>query len=512
MSETDDVYKGSVANPYAEILPQKVFQLAVEQAAVAITITDPDARILYANPAFEKVTGYSIGEVAGLNQSILSYKVTPRLVYDSLWAQLERKQPWKGVLVNRRKDGSRYLADLTITPVLNAEGDISHYLGMQRDVTDVHRLEHQVNNQQALIESALDATQAAMVTLDDSLVPVLRNRSFLELEQKLEKGFINRVIERLQQLWPEQFCLENVFSTGFSALEIDLQPLDKAQPLWFSCSGSAVNEQDASAEGFYDNKSSQYLLITLQDITDLKQQQTQLHLSDLQALLQEQERIRSVRETLSGAIYQLERPLNMINAAARLVSRRSQIDPQGLLHLFKEVQSAGQQTLTTLSACLPEPHEEATTLVNVNEVLRNTLSLLTPRLLAAGIVVEWQPEVDLPGLPGKPTELTTLFKLLLDNATEAMIIGRSEIRELYLQTRSAGSGVEIIIQDTGPGIDKNKQLKVFEPFYTTHPPGKGHLGMGFTLAQDIVNKHQGTLEIDPGYTRGCRIKVQICHA
>ena len=64
-------------------LPSALFRQAVEQAALAISITDADATILYANPAFERVTGYSHAELIGHNQSLLSYKVTPGLVYDS---------------------------------------------------------------------------------------------------------------------------------------------------------------------------------------------------------------------------------------------------------------------------------------------------------------------------------------------------------------------------------------------------------------------------------------------
>ena len=109
------------SNPTASV-PPKVFRLLVDQAALAISITDAHARILYANSTFERVTGYSKDEVIGHNESILSYRVTPTIVYETLWAQLKRQRPWNGLLVNRRKDGSRYLADLTITPVVDEAG------------------------------------------------------------------------------------------------------------------------------------------------------------------------------------------------------------------------------------------------------------------------------------------------------------------------------------------------------------------------------------------------------
>src|SRR5512146_3026602 len=97
-------------------VPPYLFHEAVEQAALAISITDAQANILYANGAFSRITGYGQDEVVGNNESILSYRVTPKLVYETLWAQIRRQRPWNGLLVNRRRDGSRYLADLTISP------------------------------------------------------------------------------------------------------------------------------------------------------------------------------------------------------------------------------------------------------------------------------------------------------------------------------------------------------------------------------------------------------------
>ncbi|MFN3881881.1 MAG: nitrogen fixation negative regulator NifL [Nitrincola lacisaponensis] len=493
----------------AETLPPEVFRLAVEQAAVAISITDAKARIVYANPCFEKITGYSCQELLGKNQSILSYKVTPRLVYDSLWGQLERQHPWNGLLVNRRKDGKRYLADLTITPVLNATGETTHYLGIQRDVTEVHQLEHQVLNQRALIDKAVDATQVAMVLVDTQLQPILRNRSYKNLEARLGHEPLEIIFDALEQEWPDLFAREKALHEGFVTLEVALLLTSREEPLWFSCTGSLIEEKDTSADAFYQTRLSRYLLVTLQDITGLKQQQAQLRLNSLQALLAEQERVQSVREALLGAIYQLERPINMINAAARLASRRNRIDAAEMLKLLNEVQKAGNQAISMLHASIPVHHDETTEVININELLKNTLSLLTPRLLALGITVDWRPECNLHRITGQPTALATLFKQLIDNAIDAMNNSRHPIRELRLSTRTLDQIVEISIEDTGPGILPADHFKVFEPFYTTRDQSKGHLGMGLTLAQDIVNRHNGLLAIDTDITTGCCIKVHL---
>ena len=511
MGESNNIATALSFKAAFEQLPPEVFRLAVEQAAIAISITDTHARIVYSNPSFSRVTGYSQQELLGKNQSILSYKVTPKLVYESLWSQLQRKQPWNGLLVNRRKDGSRYLADLTITPVLDEQGETSYYLSMQRDVTEMHQLEHQVVNQQALMERALDSTQAAMVMIQDDLQPVMVNRSYKELESQLGSPPLAEICVALKAQKPDLFQGEQLLNQSFAPVEIELSGHQEPE-LWFSCSGEVIEEKDTSADAFYQKSYTRYLLMTLQDISHLKQQQKQMQLTSMQALLSEQERLQSVRETLSGAIFQLGRPLNLINAAARLVSRRDQPGSDELLSLLNEVQAAGQEAIGQLTRCLPSDIREEKQVVNLNQLLQSSLGLFTPRLLAEGITVDWQPERDLPRIQAKPTSLATLFKQLLDNALDAMHASRSKKRELKITTRSFQEFVEITLQDTGPGIPPSDQLRVFEPFFTTRQQGDKHLGMGLTLAQEIVNHHQGLLEIDPESTSGCRIKVQLPYA
>src|SRR5512142_2838026 len=188
----------SVADTGSNV-PPHLFRQAVEQAALAISITDARANILYANGAFSRITGYGESEVIGHNESILSYRVTPKLVYETLWAQIQRQRPWNGLLVNKRRDGNRYLADVTITPVVNEEGVTTHYLGMHRDVTEVHRLERQVQNQKTLIESVVDAAQVAIVLLDEKERVLLDNQEYKKLIGALGKEPAVKLLSALRE-------------------------------------------------------------------------------------------------------------------------------------------------------------------------------------------------------------------------------------------------------------------------------------------------------------------------
>jgi len=124
--------------------------LAAESAYESIVITELDGTISYVNPAFEKLTGYSAKEALGKSSNILKSGKTPPEVYRSLWQTLSQGHVWRGQFHNRRKDGSEYLEDATISPVRDATGRIVNYLAVKMDVTRERELEQQLFQSQKL--------------------------------------------------------------------------------------------------------------------------------------------------------------------------------------------------------------------------------------------------------------------------------------------------------------------------------------------------------------------------
>jgi PAS domain S-box-containing protein len=108
-----------MAGKPSDPLPPRIYFETVEQSPVAISITDAKADILYVNQAFESLTGYTREEVLGRNESVLSSNSTPDSIYQQLLRSIQAKRPWSGTLVNRNRDGSDYIASLTIAPVLD---------------------------------------------------------------------------------------------------------------------------------------------------------------------------------------------------------------------------------------------------------------------------------------------------------------------------------------------------------------------------------------------------------
>lgn len=109
---------------------------ALESTANAIVITDRNARILWVNPAFKRLTGYTLEEASGHNPNeLVKSGHHDHAFYKAMWDTILAGDVWFGKLVNRRKNGTLYIEEQTITPVYGDDGHISHFIAIKQDVT-----------------------------------------------------------------------------------------------------------------------------------------------------------------------------------------------------------------------------------------------------------------------------------------------------------------------------------------------------------------------------------------
>jgi PAS domain S-box-containing protein len=118
--------------------------IAIEQAAESVFITDRDEMIQYVNPAFERITGYRREDAIGQTPRILESGKHGALFYKQMRDTLIRGNAWHGRVVNRKKDGSLYEADATISPVLDKSGKITNFVYIKRDITNEIELERRL--------------------------------------------------------------------------------------------------------------------------------------------------------------------------------------------------------------------------------------------------------------------------------------------------------------------------------------------------------------------------------
>ena len=123
---------------------------AIEQVGEGIFVTDAQGTIQFVNPAFKRMTGYSGEEAVGQNLRILKSGEHDELLYRNLWETISGGKTWSGQMVNKRKDGTLYTEETTISPVRDALGQIVNYMGVGRDITDNLRLAAQFQQAQKM--------------------------------------------------------------------------------------------------------------------------------------------------------------------------------------------------------------------------------------------------------------------------------------------------------------------------------------------------------------------------
>jgi two-component system sensor histidine kinase/response regulator len=155
---------------------------ALETAANAVVITDAKGVILWVNPAFSTLTGYSSEEATGKNLSLLKSGKHDREFYENLWTTILSGRTWRGEFTNRRKDGCLYQDEHTITPVSSKDGVITHFIAIMNDVTE-----------RKLAEQNLALLNTCVANLND-IVMVLQAKTDESGPRIL---FVNKAFERI---------------------------------------------------------------------------------------------------------------------------------------------------------------------------------------------------------------------------------------------------------------------------------------------------------------------------
>jgi PAS domain S-box-containing protein len=179
---------------------------ALQSAANAIFITDRVGKIISVNQAFTQLTGYSQEEAIGNRPNILKSDSHSASFYKNLWRTILSEKVWKGEIENRRKDGSLYTGEMTITPVYQTQGEISHFIAIQQDITDRKKLQQEILQSQK-IQSIGTLAGGIAHDFNNILAIILIYASLLErsedrsMEKILESSrAIARAVERGKEL------------------------------------------------------------------------------------------------------------------------------------------------------------------------------------------------------------------------------------------------------------------------------------------------------------------------
>jgi nitrogen fixation negative regulator NifL len=265
-----------------------------------------------------------------------------------------------------------------------------------------------VNNQKQLIASVLDAAPMVFALLDGNGGLMLSNQAYHSMARELSNDNpAHALMDTLCPDWRDQLASDPAHCT-FTDQEARLDRPGGA-PRWYTCSAQLIRLSNEAVDGFFCAQNAVGLLLTCTDITALRAEQERARTAALKAILADEERVASIRESLSAALFRLEEPMNVIFSAVNLLRRR---DPASA-SMLEDALDASRVHLDALREVIPPRGPETMSNVNLNEILRDVLDIVTPSLLANGVVVDWLPAPTLPTMYGRSVQLRILFKALV---------------------------------------------------------------------------------------------------
>lgn len=475
--------------------------MALDATANAVLITDADGVILWVNPAFTRLTGFPPDEAIGRTSSILKSGAQDRRVYEELWATIRAGKVWRGRLVNRRKDGSLYVEEQTITPVAAEGGRITHFIAVKQDQTEFEgireRLQEHDDLFRLLLENALDII--TIVNLDGTI----------RYESPSVRQILGYDPEELQGRKVFDFVPEDDAAKVVSILQdLAARPDGTASlELRFRHKDGSWRVLEAIGRNMLDHPVLAGILVNSRDVTERKRIEEELT-RQREARIQS-DKLADMGTLLAGVAHELNNPLTVVTGYSGILRRALGDGP--LAERVDKIAIAAHrcvrivQNFLALARHYPPERQQ----VRLNQLVREAVELLAYPLRVDNVDVRLDLADDVPALWADSHQLHQVIVNLITNAHHAMHASDSA-RRLTIRTRfeALGPRVRLEVADTGLGIPDEVLARIFEPFFTTKPIGQG-TGLGLPLCQGIVEGHGGSIRVDSKPGQGATFLIEL---
>jgi PAS domain S-box-containing protein len=509
-----------VERQHAEVELRKL-SLAVEQNPNSIIVTDTSGTIEFVNQGFIDATGYQVNEVLGQNPRILRSGKTPPSVYADLWSTLKSGRPWRGELINRRKDGDEYVEFALINPLRQADGRVTHFVAIKEDITAKKKLQAELKNYrdhlEDLVAERTRQLQLANERLGETEFAMDRSGIAIYWIDANTGRFVNvnaHACERLGYARDEM-------------LQLTLQDIDPAFPAdKFRAAASTLREMGKGR--FESTNRCKDARVFPVEFTFYYQTPTEHHdgrfiafVTDITQRKEAEQVVAAAREAaeaanrakgefLANMSHEIRTPMNAVIGLTHLCLG-TDLSAKQRDYLDKVARAAGS-LLGIINDILDFSKVDAGKLemesipFAMNEVLANLGSLFEVKAREKGLDLHVAASEAVPAvLLGDPLRLGQVLRNLVGNAVKFTARGAIRVQVDVADSTVDAVVLRFVVRDTGIGMSAQQMAQLFQPFTQVDASITrkfGGTGLGLSISRRLVELMGGEIHIDSAIDTG----------
>ncbi|HTJ01051.1 MAG TPA: PAS domain-containing protein [Dongiaceae bacterium] len=479
---------------------------AIDATPDVFFLADADLRLTFVNPAFQSSTGYNIEEVLGRPDEFLRAPGELTKVREYL-ACVAQGQEWIGELMNRRRDGTLYPVEATISPISNLAGQFMGYVACERDITERKQLEAEIRSQHDFVHSILHSLDGAIYSIDREFRLTHANDGWRQLPTEhggfrfagppdMGRALLDYVPEpaRREEL---RAIFQEVLTTGHASDNRFHAPdgrhwLVKVSP-WVD-----------------DRQKVRGLICSIAD---------QTHFHELQNQLFQAQKMEIIGTLAAGVAHDFNNLLQAIRGNSGLILLQAAPDSK-LRREVEQIDIAASRAadITQQLLSFSRESEEKRTVLDLNQIIQEAAQL-AHRTLRGNVTLDLQPAAKPLLVKMDSTRASQALLNLCVNAQDAMpeggrltltnrmVILPPELARKHSQAMGAPFAL-CSVTDTGTGIPPEVMARIFQPFFTTKGKGKG-TGLGLAIVRRAVQEAGGFIEADSTVGRGTTFHLYL---
>jgi len=486
-------------------------------------LAPPGPRILWCNPAFTAMTGYTLDEVRGRSPRLLQGPDTDRAALDAISEALRQGAPVRQDVLNHAKSGAPMWIDLGIKPVRDETGRVAFFVALQRDVTA--RKRHELDHKTAL--ESLRKHIATEATLNARITSLAQNAPGALYQIRVEPSGRRRLTFHTRQL-TELFGVDEIPPGGDPApLYAHIEPEDFHRAFGAARASSAsltpfraeyrvnhpVRGRRWLATAATPRREADGSIVFDGHVTDISEKMRALEDATAARAAAEAANLAKTR-FLANMSHEIRTPLNGILGMAALLERAGLTPPQQ--RMVRTILASGRELLAVMSevlelSCLEDgPVTVERAPFTLRDVLKRVARVQRPKAAAKGLSFGVSFGADAAeSRIGDAQRIAQVLHHLVDNAIKFTAAGAVRVDVV---TTPSGEEVAISVSDTGVGIDAGHQAQIFEDFAQIDAGDTrrfGGAGLGLSISRRLAAAMGGAISVQSAPGAGASFTLRL---